>query len=62
MYLQYIDLDQLKEDFIRENRDQIPKELHPYAAAWEISASHFFDLFLHYLERRGLEIRFKQPE
>ena len=28
---------------------------------WEKSAENFVDLFLGYLNRQGLEIRFKQP-
>lgn len=59
--LQYIDFDSLKADFLRENRNQIPSELMAYATMWEDSASHFFDLFLGFLERRGLEISFKHP-
>ncbi|AEB09710.1 hypothetical protein [Desulfobacca acetoxidans] len=59
--LQYVDLDSIKYDFIRENREDIPAEFSAYSAMWEKSAEHFVDLFLSYLDRRGLEIRFKQP-
>jgi len=59
--LQFIDLKGLKEDFVRENRNQIPVELIGYAEMWESSAKHFVDLFLGYLDSRGLEIRFKHP-
>lgn len=61
VYLQFVDIHRLKQDFIKENRELIPKEYLPYAVAWEVSAAHFVDLFLDYLERRGLEISFKQP-
>lgn len=59
--LQYVDLESLKYDFIRENRKEIPPEFQEYADLWEKSAEHFVDLFLNYLQRRGLEIRFRQP-
>ncbi len=59
--LQYVDLKRLKYDFIRENRRAIPPEFRDYADMWEKSAEYFVDLFLLYLRRRGLEIRFKQP-
>ncbi len=59
--LQIIDLKGLKEDFIRQNRGQIPPEFQGYAEMWESSANHFVDLFLGYLESQGLEIRFKHP-
>jgi hypothetical protein len=59
--LQFVDLESLKYDFVRENRQEIPPEFAEYAALWEKSAEHFVDLFLGYLNRQGLEIRFKQP-
>ena len=59
--LQYVDLEGLKHDFVQENRQEIPPEFSNYADLWEKSAENFVDLFLGYLNRRGLEIRFKQP-
>ncbi len=59
--LQYVDLESLKSDFVRENRQEIPPEFSNYADLWEKSAENFVDLFLGYLNRQGLEIRFKQP-
>jgi hypothetical protein len=59
--LQYVDLKNLKYDFVRENRQEIPQEFASYADLWEKSAENFVDLFLGYLNRRGLEIRFKHP-
>ena len=59
--LQFVDLKGLKEDFIRQNRNHIPLELMGFAEMWESSANHFVDLFLTYLDSRGLEIRFKHP-
>jgi hypothetical protein len=59
--LQYVDLESLKSDFVRENRREIPPEFAEYADSWEKSAEFFVDLFLGYLNRQGLEIRFKQP-
>jgi hypothetical protein len=59
--LQYVDLEGLKYDFVRENRQEIPPEFAEYADMWEKSAENFVDLFLRYLNRRGLEIRFKHP-
>ncbi len=59
--LQYVDLESLKQDFVRENKQEIPPEFSEYADLWEKSAENFVDLFLNYLKRRGLEIRFKQP-
>ncbi|MBM4286991.1 MAG: hypothetical protein FJ135_02375 [Deltaproteobacteria bacterium] len=59
--LQYVDLESLKNDFVRANRREIPPEFFPYAEMWEKSAEHFVDLFLGYLHSRGLEIRFKHP-
>ena len=59
--LQYVDLASLKQDFVRENRQEIPPEFSGYADLWEKSAENFVDLFLSYLQRQGLEIRFKQP-
>ncbi|OPX20950.1 MAG: hypothetical protein BZ151_01065 [Desulfobacca sp. 4484_104] len=58
-FRQVIDLMRLKEEFIRENLELIPREFQPYAAAWKVSAAHFVDLFLEYLDRQGLEISFK---
>ena len=58
--LQIIDVQGLKEDFVREQRGHIPPEFMNYADLWESSAKHFVDLFLSYLESRGLEIRFQQ--
>lgn len=59
--LQYVDLESLKQDFVRENKQEIPPEFSEYADMWQKSAENFVDLFLSYLKRRGLEIRFKQP-
>lgn len=59
--LQYVDLESLKQDFVRENKQEIPVEFAEYADLWEKSAENFVDLFFSYLKRRGLEIRFKQP-
>ena len=59
--LQYVDLESLKYDFVRENRQEIPAEFAEYADMWEKSAENFVDLFFRYLTSRGLEIRFKQP-
>ncbi len=59
--LQYVDLESLKQDFVRENKQEIPPEFAEYADLWEKSAENFVDLFFSYLKRRGLEIRFKQP-
>ncbi len=59
--LQFVDLESLKYDFVRENRAEIPPEFADYADLWEKSAEYFVDLFLSYLSRQGLEIRFKQP-
>lgn len=59
--LQYVDLESLKQDFVRENKQEIPPEFSEYADLWEKSAENFVDLFFSYLKRRGLEIRFKQP-
>ena len=59
--LQYVDLASLKQDFVRENRQEIPPEFSGYADLWEKSAENFVDLFLSYLQRQGLEIRFRQP-
>jgi len=59
--LQYVDLESLKQDFVRENKQEIPPEFSEYADLWQKSAENFVDLFLSYLKRRGLEIRFKQP-
>jgi hypothetical protein len=59
--LQYVDLESLKHDFVRENRQEIPPEFSEYADLWEKSAGHFVDLFLEYLNSRGLEICFKHP-
>jgi hypothetical protein len=61
MMFQYVDLKNLKYDFVRENRQEIPPEFASYADLWEKSAENFVDLFLGYLNRRGLEIRFKHP-
>ncbi|MFP3866610.1 MAG: hypothetical protein ACLFUU_00415 [Desulfobacteraceae bacterium] len=58
-FQQVIDITRLKEEFIRENMKLIPQEFQPYADAWKVSAAHFFDLFLEYLDRQGLEISFK---
>lgn len=58
---QYIDLESLKSDFVRENKQEIPPEFSNYADLWEKSANNFVDLFLRYLNRRGLEICFKRP-
>jgi hypothetical protein len=58
--LQFIDLNSLKEDFLQESRDRIPLEFMEYAQMWETSAAHFVDIFLAYLEKRGLEVSFKQ--
>jgi hypothetical protein len=59
--LQFVDLESLKDDFVRENRLEIPQEYAEYAELWEKSAEYFVDLFLSYLTRQGLEISFKQP-
>ncbi|MBW1916890.1 MAG: hypothetical protein JRI57_02530 [Deltaproteobacteria bacterium] len=59
-FTQVIDMTRLKEDFIKENMKLIPPEFQPYADAWKVSAAHFVDLFLEYLDRQGLEISFKQ--
>lgn len=59
--LQYVDLESLKYDFVRENRQEIPPEFADYANMWEKSAENFVDLFFRYLSRQGLEICFKQP-
>lgn len=59
--LQFVDLESLKYDFVRQNRRDIPPEFADYADLWEKSAEYFVDLFLSYLNRQGLEIRFKQP-
>ena len=59
--LQFVDLESLKYDFVRQNRLEIPSEFAEYADMWEKSAEYFVDLFLGYLSRQGLEIRFKQP-
>jgi hypothetical protein len=59
--LQFVDLESLKYDFVRQNRLEIPPEFAEYADMWEKSAGYFVDLFLGYLSRQGLEIRFKQP-
>jgi hypothetical protein len=59
--LQFVDLESLKYNFVRENRLEIPPELAEYADLWEKSAEYFVDLFLSYLNRQGLEIHFKQP-
>jgi hypothetical protein len=59
--LQYVDLESLKSDFVRKNRHEIPPEFSNYADLWEKSAENFVDLFFGYLNRQGLEIRFKQP-
>jgi hypothetical protein len=58
---QYVDLESLKQAFVRENRQEIPPEFSSYADLWEKSAENFVDLFLGYLNRQGLEIRFKNP-
>jgi hypothetical protein len=59
--LQFVDLESLKYDFVRQNRLEIPIEFAEYADMWEKSAAYFVDLFLGYLSRQGLEIGFKQP-
>ncbi len=58
---QYVDLESLKFNFVRENKQEIPPEFASYADLWEKSAENFVDLFLGYLNRQGLEIRFKNP-
>ncbi len=40
---------------------KFPPNFSSYADLWEKSAENFVDLFLGYLNSRGLEIRFKHP-